>query len=269
MGGTDSTTSIKANIEAYEHANGSNTYTLYVNKLGAHNHIFGIPTYKSLNDAREWSAALGAKGYTGIDDYNANLADYIDEDYDFNMEIMETTEFNTMVTGILKEYENKSATERASIKSQHIDKSAEYELYYDILNTLMDSDMTDGTVQYTYHSAVLSKINNEYTAITFDSDGNPDIGVNVLRDLRDQLEIFCNDNGLSWSSSDTAFNSMNLLQKYNHVGSIINSVSTSIGYTQAGANDFEAKSFLLVVAAVSIPTNDGSKSLNPFCIACC
>ena len=245
MGGSVSDVeTIKNNIQTYERANGDTSYTLLVNGLGAHTHIFGIPEYKALHDSPEWEEALGAGSYPGVDDYNANLADYIADDYDFNMDILETTEFNNLVVKIAGEYNGLTSAEVKSLRAQHVNSRAEYEQYYDILNNLMSSDLKekvgDTEVQYKYHSAVLSKINTEYSAITLDAGGEPEIGVNVLRDLRDQLKIFYNNNGITWTSNDTTFENMTLRGKYDHVGAIIDTASRNAGiaFNQTEADNF-------------------------------
>lgn len=130
---------IKSKIENYEHrrTDGDPNYTLYVNAFGVHEHTFGIPIYKKIGDAPEWAAALNGN-YEGLDDYNSNFANYIADDYDFNMEIIETDEFSSMVGKIQGKYTGKSATEIQNLKTKYSDSSATFEKYYNILDTLME-----------------------------------------------------------------------------------------------------------------------------------
>ena len=233
--GTNATT-IKNNIESYEHSRdgGDSNYVMYVNTLGVHEHTFGIPIYKDIEDAPEWKAALGEGTYQGLDDYNSNWADYIADDYDFNMDIIETDEFNDMVVKIGDKYNGLTSTEIEQLRTKYKDSSATFENYYNIIDTLIEKSTME------YQPYTLSYINEIYNAIPVSSGGDPTTDINTLRRLRGLLKSLYSINNITWTSSDTTFDGMSLKRAYEHVGDLISAANTRLGFssTSSAAVDF-------------------------------
>lgn len=107
-----------------------NTYSYVGNNLGVHVHDFGIFDYNSGDHTFDDH---------GMDDLTYNLADEIEGDYDFNVTIMSTREFEKMVSDAEAVY--LSSSDISSLRDRYSNMRSKYETFYKELKMLLDEDI--------------------------------------------------------------------------------------------------------------------------------
>lgn len=117
--------------------------------LGKHEHTFGIVSYDSNLDVPE-------KGYKGMDDWDNNLADQVDDLYDFDIDIMLRSEFEQAAKDAEEAYNYKVENGEVNYKSAISDADKE---------TLVNSFTIDSTdTDYEKYNA-LTTVEEKYKFI--------------------------------------------------------------------------------------------------------
>ena len=99
------------------------------NNLGAHNHKFGIVKYFENYEI---------DGKKGQDDWTTNWYDEIKEDYDVNLTMMTTREYENAVTLVNSLYEGKTDAQVKIIKDEFGTRRKEYGTYYKVMRELIN-----------------------------------------------------------------------------------------------------------------------------------
>ena len=113
------------------------SYTYTGTKLGTHTHDFGIVEYKT-------DLVLGSNdaNHTGVDDITSNLFDILRDDYDVDMTVMYTDEFQDKVKAVNDHFKGMSATEvKAAIEgsaTSYKEQSNYYNKLYLAIRALVD-----------------------------------------------------------------------------------------------------------------------------------
>ena len=187
---------------------GDNEYSYEGNLLGIHVHQFGIFDYASHGECNPDLDPCGTDKGHGMDDITDNLADEIEDDYDFNVNIMSTREFEKMIGDVETMYA--SATSVTTLRDQYSAQRSKYEAFYKEMNMLITED-----VQYV--PAGLYDFRRRVNGIS-------GAGAADINDLRDDLRAYYPTIGLTEPSGAA---SMSPEALYNDINTRLGISSTS------------------------------------------
>ena len=113
-------------------------YSNVNNVLGVHEHKFGIVKYyENLTLAQR----------TGVDDWTTNWFDEIKDDYEVNLTMMTTREYEQVCALVNDIYNGKSEAEKEVIVNEFQERKAEYYTYWKVMRELINGH--DDTSTYT------------------------------------------------------------------------------------------------------------------------
>ena len=110
------------------------SYTDVNNKLGVHEHKFGIVKYYE-------NLTIGQ--YTGNDDITTNWFDEIRDDYIVNTTILTTREYENLCALVNSIYAGKSEEDVRTIVSEFSIRQKEYETYYKVMRQLINGNYNE------------------------------------------------------------------------------------------------------------------------------
>ncbi len=107
--------------------------------LGLHHHNFGIVKYGTNNDMPEW------------DDWSSNWADALIDEYDFNLNLMTTAQFDAKITEIVNAYSGLTDEQKSNDRETYRGNAEVFYNYYLCMKYLINGDIkvslgTDGTL---------------------------------------------------------------------------------------------------------------------------
>ena len=109
--------------------------------LGLHHHNFGIVKYGTNNDMPEW------------DDWSSNWADALIDEYDFNLNLMTTAEFDAKITEIMNAYRGLTDEQKNNDRETYRGNAEVFYNYYLCMKYLINGDYLE-TSEYFRHSGV-------------------------------------------------------------------------------------------------------------------
>lgn len=228
---------------------GDKTYTYVGNNLGVHVHDFGIFDY----DAGNTQFCT-----TGQDDLTDNLADEIENDYDFNVNIMSTREFETMISGVESMYAA-STDPIVTLRDRYAQQRSKYEAFYKEMTMLIDEDVT-------YVPSALYDLRRRVG----ESSG---AGASVIDTLRAELRNFYTTAGISEPSGAASMTSDALLSdiesKLGLSAASYTSFSDMLGRYDLTITDHINFEREMIALGSDIPTiteySHAQKDMNDFC----
>ncbi len=116
---------------------GDKDYKYEGNLLGVHVHTFGIHDY----DPDGGLDPDHDQPDHGNDNLHENLADQIEDDYDFNVNFMSTVEFMDFVDEVEGMYVPLSATDRTDLRDRYNMQAAKYEAFFKEMKMLINEDI--------------------------------------------------------------------------------------------------------------------------------
>lgn len=106
-------------------------YTYSGNQLGIHEHKFGIV-----------ETELDSKGqYTGYDDLTTNWFNLLSDDYDVDLTIFTTTQYENLVKAVNALYNGKSSDQIKAARQKYSTDSSLYQKYYLAMKALINGDI--------------------------------------------------------------------------------------------------------------------------------
>jgi hypothetical protein len=118
--------------------------------LGLHRHNFGIVKYDS-------NYTLG--GYTGLDNWETNWAEDVYEDYDIDMDIWTTREYEANVKDAMTKVTKANA---ADVLENYKTLASIYKNYYMTMKLVISGDADTASASYTYLKNKLTKTNTTF-----------------------------------------------------------------------------------------------------------
>ena len=98
--------------------------------LGIHHHTFGIVKYGTNNDLPDW------------DDWDSNWADALYDEYDFNLNLMTTEEFDEKISEVLNIYKDLSDEEKVEEREKYSGNAEVFYNYYLCMKYLIENNIT-------------------------------------------------------------------------------------------------------------------------------
>lgn len=180
-------------------ANGDKTYKYEGNLLGVHVHDFGIFDYDRNDTSLEQH---------GMDDLTHNLADEIEDDYDFNLNIMSTREFEQTIADVETMYATTSGT-ISDLRDRYSNQRSKYEAFYKEMKMLIEEDII-------YVPSALYELRRQVSTVS--GGGSGDVAT-----VRANLTNFYTDAGIA---APTGIDSMT-------PDAILSDINTKLGLTDA------------------------------------
>ena len=113
-------------------------YTTNNNSLGVHDHKFGIVKYYE---------NLELASRIGVDDWTTNWFDEIKDDYEVNLTMMTTREYEALCALVNSIYNGKSDSQKKEIVNEFQERKTEYYTYWHVMRELIEGH--DDTSTYT------------------------------------------------------------------------------------------------------------------------
>ena len=115
-------------------------YVNYNNKLGAHDHKFGIVKY--YENLSMWE---GGERRTGLDDWTTNWFDEIKDDYEVNLTLWTTREYEQACALVNKIYDGKDQAKTKAISAEFQTRKNEYYTYWHVMRELIEGHDNNST----------------------------------------------------------------------------------------------------------------------------
>jgi|GEM_PF-2085034 len=138
-----------------------------VTNLGVHEHKFGVVKYY---DTKQFGTT------TGLDDINTNWFAQISDDYDVNMTILTTTDFEKLVYNVNSKYDALSDDDSIkALATKYAEDAAKYEICYRVMRDIINGTAVTDMKSYEYSifksemMNILTSYNSGYTETAFDT----------------------------------------------------------------------------------------------------